>query len=118
MAHAVHPNHSEKCDIKNQVYLNDGFCLKLASSQAYATDSAAVGVIESICADHQIAYKKFSNNSDIKGGSTLGSISSACLGIRTIDAGVPILAMHSAREVMGIRDQEALEAVTRCFFNA
>lgn len=118
VAHAVHPNHSEKCDIKNQVYLNDGFCLKLASNQAYATDSAAVGVIESICADHQIAYKKFSNNSDIKGGSTLGSISSACLGIRTIDAGVPILAMHSAREVMGIRDQEALEAVTRCFFNA
>lgn len=118
VAHAVHPNHNEKCDIKNQVYLNDGFCLKLASSQAYATDSAAVGVIESICADHQIPYKKFSNNSDIRGGSTLGSISSANLGIRTIDAGVPILAMHSAREVMGIRDQEALEAVTRCFFNA
>lgn len=118
VAHAFHPNHPEKCDIKNQVHLNDGFCLKLAANQSYATDSAAVGVIEAICREHGIPYRKFSNRSDIRGGSTLGSISSACLGIRTIDAGVPILAMHSARELMGVRDQQAIEDVARCFFNA
>jgi len=54
----------------------------------------------------------------VKGGSTLGSISSALLTMRTVDAGVPILAMHSAREVMGTRDQEALVKLAEAFFQA
>lgn len=117
VAHAIHPNHPEKCDIKNQIYLNDGFALKIASSQAYATDSSAIGIIESICQANEIPYKKFSNRSDIKGGGTLGSIASACLAMKTVDVGVPMLAMHSARETMGAADQVALVNLVRAYFN-
>lgn len=116
VAHALHPNHVEKCDIKNQILTGDGIAIKLAASQAYATDASSTGVIESLCRAHNIPYKKFSNRSDVKGGSTLGSISSALLTMRTVDAGVPILAMHSAREVMGTKDQEALVNLARVFF--
>ena len=116
VAHAMHPNYPEKCDIKNQIVMGDGAALKLAASQAYATDASYVSVIEGLCRKHQIPYRKFSNRSDIRGGSTLGSISSARLNMPTVDAGVPILSMHSSREILHQADQAALENLTRAFF--
>ena len=35
------------------------------------------------------------------GGGTLGSIASSFLPVKTVDIGVPLLAMHSAVETMG-----------------
>lgn len=116
VAHAIHPNHPEKCDIKNQITMGDGVALKLAASQSYATDASCASVIEGLCRTHQIPCRKFSNRSDARGGSTLGSISSAFLNMATVDAGVPILAMHSSRELMHIQDQKALNDLTRAFF--
>lgn len=116
VAHALHPNHGEKCDIKNQILLGDGVAIKLAASQSYATDATAASVIEGICRTCHIPYKKFSNRSDMKGGSTLGAISSSLLSMKAVDAGVPLLAMHSARELMGSEDQAALVALTTKFF--
>ncbi|MDO4295218.1 MAG: M18 family aminopeptidase [bacterium] len=115
VAHAIHPNHPEKCDIKNQIFMNDGVAIKQASAQSYATDAVADSVVEALCRENGIPYKKFSNRSDVKGGSTLGRISSSLLNMRTIDAGAPILAMHSARELMGVRDQWALNELTKAF---
>lgn len=118
VAHAIHPNHGEKCDIKNQILMGDGVAIKLSSSQSYATDATSTAVIEGILRSGHIPYKKFSNRSDVRGGSTLGSISSTLLTMRTVDVGVPILAMHSAREIMGVRDQEALVKLSEAFFKA
>lgn len=115
-AHAMHPNHAEKCDIKNQIFPGDGVAIKMAAAQSYATDASCISAIEDICRRSHIPYKKFSNRSDIKGGSTLGAISSALLSMRAADVGVPVLAMHSARELMGARDQSALIALAREFF--
>ena len=50
------------------------------------------------------------------GGATLGSIASALVPVRTVDIGVPILAMHSARETMGAADQISLCRVIRELF--
>ena len=116
VAHALHPNHTEKCDIKNQILLNDGVCIKMAASQSYATDATAVSIIEQICQQADIPYKKFSNRSNIRGGSTLGSISSCLLTMKTVDIGVPLLAMHSSREIMGIYDQSAIVRLAAEFF--
>lgn len=115
VAHALHPNKMEKYDPKAQIALNQGVALKLAVSQAYATDASYVSVIEDLCRRNEIPYKKFSNRSDIRGGSTLGSISSCLLTMPTVDAGIPLLAMHSSRELMGVKDQWALAELTRCF---
>lgn len=113
VAHAYHPNKGEKYDPKDRVPLNGGVGLKLAVNQAYATDASYVSVIEGILKKNQIPYRKFSNRSDIKGGSTLGSISSCLMTMPAVDAGVAILAMHSAREMMGVKDQWALAELSR-----
>ena len=36
--------------------------------------------------------------------------------MKTIDLGVPMLAMHSARELIGAKDQEYLNNLSICFF--
>ncbi len=118
VAQAIHPNHPEKCDIKNQIPLGSGVVLKLAASQAYATDASCVSVIESLCRANEIPFRKFSNRSDMRGGSTLGSISSAFLNMPAVDAGIPLLAMHSSRELMHKGDQKALNTLTAAFFQA
>lgn len=109
VAHAVHPNYPEKNDVTNFPVLNGGVTLKMACSQSYAGDAEAIGIVSALCMEHEIPYQYYVNRSDIPGGSTLGSILSAQLPIRTMDIGVPILAMHSARETMGAADQEAIE---------
>ncbi len=116
VAHAIHPNHPEKCDIKNRICMGDGVVLKMSSRQSYATDASCIGAIESICRSAEIPYRKFSNRSDMRGGSTLGAISSAELSLRTVDIGVPILAMHSARELMACADQTAIDRLASEFF--
>lgn len=116
VAHALHPNKMDKYDPNDRIAVNEGVAIKLAVTQAYATDASYISVIEDICRSGDIPYKKFCNRSDIKGGSTLGSISSCFLTMPAVDAGVPILAMHSARELMGAKDQWALAEMTRLFF--
>ena len=116
VAHALHPNYVDKCDITNQPVLNGGVVLKQAASQRYAGDAEAVAIVKGLCEANGIPCQLFVNRSDVKGGSTLGSMASAITPIRTMDIGVALLAMHSARETMGTKDQEALERLITVFF--
>lgn len=116
VAHALHPNQAGKSDPTNKCVLNGGVCIKEASSQAYATDSQAVAIIQQICEFMNISYQKFVNRSDGTSGGTLGSIASTLFPVKTIDIGVPLLAMHSSRELMGRDDQEGLVKLVEAFF--
>lgn len=108
VSHAYHPNYGAKYDVTNKHVLNNGFAIKEACSQSYATDSEAIAIVQQICEKEGIAYQKFANHSDSVGGGTIGAISSAMLPVRTVDMGVPLLAMHSSRETMGVKDYENL----------
>lgn len=116
VAHAIHPNVPEKCDVTNQLVMGHGVALKIASSQRYAGDATAVAVVKALCRENEIPYQVFMNRSDIPGGSTLGSLLSANLPLRTMDIGIPITAMHSCRELMGAADEENLVRMIRAFF--
>lgn len=116
VAHGLHPNQAGKMDITNQPVLNGGFCIKEACCQSYATDCEAVGILQQICESKKIPYQKFVNRSDMPGGGTLGAIASCLLPVLAVDLGVPLLAMHSASELMGTKDMDALAACVRAFF--
>lgn len=115
-AHGYHPNYPGVCDPTCVPELSLGPCIKMSSTQKYATDAEAVAIIMQLCSSWNIPFQKYVNRSDIAGGSTLGSLSSSWLPMLTADIGVPILAMHSARELMAAKDQEALEQLCRAFF--
>lgn len=104
-AHAVHPNLNEKYDPTNRTVINNGPVIKISANQKYTTDSNSSAVYEAICKKAQVPVQKFVNRSDEVGGSTIGPISSTQMDIRSVDMGTPLLAMHSIRELGGVKDQ-------------
>lgn len=117
VAHAKHPNHPEKADPTTDAAMTPSVVVKLEPNQRYATDSNAAAVVDSLCQTHNIPVTHFSNRSDVRGGSTLGSILSARLPMHTVDIGVPILAMHSARELMAAESQDCMDRLLGAFFS-
>ncbi|MEG0771896.1 M18 family aminopeptidase [Clostridium sp.] len=103
-AHAVHPNSPDKHDPTSRPVINKGPVIKINANFAYTTDSDSSIVYQEICKRAEVPFQKFVNRSDVRGGSTIGPISSTHLNIRSIDIGNPTLAMHSIRELAGVND--------------
>lgn len=118
VAHAYHPNYPGSQDITNYPVLNQGFVLKTASNQSYSWDPEILGAVMALCEEKEIPYQRFVKHSNTRGGGTIGSIISSHLPMKTADLGVGLLAMHSSCEMMGAKDQEALERFARAFFDA
>ncbi len=106
-AHAVHQAHPEKNDPMNKVYLNKGIVIK--HHQNYATDGLSSSILKSILRKANVEYQDYYNNSDVRCGSTIGLMTSALTGIKTVDVGLAQLAMHSAIETVGVTDIEKME---------
>lgn len=116
MAHAVHPNYSEKHDSRHMPILNGGPVIKCNSSQRYATDGASSAWFETLCKKAEVPVQKFVVRSDLGCGSTIGPITATNLGIRTVDVGNPMLSMHSIREMAGANDHLPLIKAFKEFF--
>lgn len=116
VAHALHPNKAEKSDPTNTNMMNGGVVIKRASSQTYATDCESIAMVEMICQANEIPYQKYACRSDGTTGSTLGTIANKYIPMRAVDIGVPILAMHSSRELMGVKDQAYMEKLVKAYF--
>lgn len=115
-AHALHPNRQDVYDPVNRATINKGVALKINSSQRYAYDSETVATVQMLCEKADVPYQKVANHADLAGGSTLGPIISSWIPMRTIDIGVPLLAMHSARELAGKEDVAYLTRLLKAFF--
>lgn len=116
VSHAYHPNQGGRYDPKNHVMLNSGVTIKESGVQSYATDSEEIAYLMRLMEKEGIPFCKYINRSDQAGGGTLGSIASALLPVMTADVGIPVLAMHSARETMGSKDLPALVKLVQAYF--
>lgn len=116
LAHAIHPNFVEKADITNRPKINSGFVIKVNGNKRYATDSKGAARVAFIAKSNNIPYQWFYNNSNEVGGSSLGPISSSMAGINTVDIGNPILAMHSEREMGGVKDYLGIIELFKNFY--
>lgn len=104
MAHAVHPNYADRHEPGHRPKIGQGPVIKTNSNQAYATDAESAGFFSSLCARVGVTPQNFVTRSDLGCGSTIGPISAARVGIRTVDVGNPMLSMHSCREMAGSAD--------------
>ena len=114
--HSVHPNYPEKHDPANMVVAGGGPLLKINATQRYATDAAGAALWARTCAQAGVAYQEFVSNNTVPCGSTIGPLTATRLGIRTVDVGIPLLSMHSARELCHVNDPVALSAAIGAFF--
>ncbi len=103
-AHAIHPNYSSKHEAAHAPQLNAGVVIKSNSNQRYTTNGITGFVVRELGRMAGIPIQEFMVRNDCPCGSTIGPTVSALTGIRTVDAGMPQLSMHSCREVMGIVD--------------
>jgi len=104
LAHASHPNYPEHADPTNNPVFGGGVVIKIHAGKAYATDGQSSSVFRDICDRNKIKNQTFYNRSDKRSGSTIGSIMSSYLPMPIVDVGIPILAMHSIRELGNTRD--------------
>jgi len=115
-AHATHPNYADKHDAQHLIHINQGPVIKYNASQRYASNDETAALFIHLCNEQHIPYQQFVMRSDMGCGSTIGPMTSAAIGVRTLDIGIPSLAMHSVREMMGNQDAFWLFSVLKAFY--
>lgn len=118
MAHALHPNYTEKHDPTNQPVLGKGPVIKINANYAYTSNAASIAIFEGICKREGIPTQRFVNRSDTRGGSTIGPITTSHLPIPAVDIGSPILGMHAIRELGEVHDHEWMIQAMTGFYQA
>lgn len=116
LAHAVHPNYSDKHDTENRPVLGGGPVIKYSASQRYATTALSAAYFMDACGRAGVPCQKFVNRNDIAGGSTIGPAFSGLTTIPTVDMGAPILAMHSIREFGAVADMAYTQQAFRAYY--
>ena len=115
MAHAYQPNFPLAYDPDHKVFVNKGPVIKVNANQRYSTESVSQAMFVDWCEQAGVPYQKYSHRSDLACGSTIGPITSARLGIRSVDVGNPVWAMHSIRESAGVLDHGYMIKVMKQF---
>lgn len=117
-AHAVHPNFRDSSDPQHETLMNSGPVVKINANQRYATNCVSAALFKIFAREAETAVQEFVMRSDMPCGSTIGPLTAARLGIRTVDVGVATLSMHSIRELAGSRDPFLLYRAIRQFLTS
>ncbi len=115
-AHGIHPNFMDKHDENHGPLLNHGPAIKINANQRYATTSETSGFFQLLCNQAQVPLQMFVARTDMGCGSTIGPIVASEVGVKAIDVGVPTFAMHSIRELAGVKDAHYLYRVATTFY--
>ena len=116
-AHAIHPNFPDKHDNQHGPLMNNGPVIKINANQRYATNAETSALVRNLANTLDIPIQTFVVRSDMACGSTIGPITAAQLGIKTVDVGLPTLAMHSIRELAGCQDVHMGIALVKGFYD-
>lgn len=117
-AHGFLPNYSQVFDATNRVHLNEGVVIKYNANKSYSTDGYSSSIFKMIAKKANVPVQQFTNRSDMRGGSTLGSILLSHLSVPMVDIGLAQFAMHSCYETCGVKDINYLYQVMKIFYNS
>jgi len=110
-AHGIHPNFPSKHEDNHGPLLNHGPVLKYDANQSYATSHESAAILKTIARQSGVELQSYVTRADMRCGSTIGPMTSAKTGVRTLDLGVPTFAMHSIRETAGAKDVVSMGAI-------
>lgn len=116
MAHAWHPSFGRFYDELHQVQLNGGPVIKINAKQRYSTDAVGEAYVEQLAARVGVPCQKYIHRTNLPCGSTIGPITAARLGMRTVDIGNAMWSMHSLRESAGAHDHGMMIRLLTEFF--
>jgi aspartyl aminopeptidase len=112
-AHGAHPNWPSQHDEAYSPQLGRGPVLKSSARQSYATTAATEARLRETARRAQVPLQDYVMKSTLTPGSTVGPLTSSWAGIPGVDVGIPIWAMHSARETADLKDQKAMVVLLR-----
>ncbi|MCR6654004.1 MAG: M18 family aminopeptidase [Cellvibrionaceae bacterium] len=115
-AHGIHPNFPHKHDEGHGPRLNAGPVIKYDANQGYATSTETAALVKLLAQQCSAPYQAYVTRADLRCGSTIGPMTSAKAGIRTVDIGLPTFAMHSIRELAGVQDLDYLDDIIERYF--
>lgn len=116
MAHAYQPNFPNAYEPDHRVTVNGGPVIKINPNQRYTTESATQAYFMQLCEEAGVPCQQYAHRADLPCGSTIGPMTSARLGLRSVDVGNPLWAMHSIRESAGVLDHDYMTRVLGRFF--
>ncbi len=116
-AHALHPNFADKHDNYYAPKLGQGVVIKQSANHRYISCARTVQTFIDICQKVGVQYQEMINRADIPSGSTIGPLTSAQLGVKGVDIGIAMLAMHSINETCSIADYQDMVKVLIGFCN-
>jgi aspartyl aminopeptidase len=116
MAHAYQPNFPSAYDHDHKVLVNQGPVIKVNVNHRYSSESISEAMFINWCNQAGVPYQYYSHRGDLPCGSTIGPITSAKLGVRSVDVGNPMWAMHSIRESAGVLDHDFMIKVLKTYF--
>jgi aspartyl aminopeptidase len=118
MAHAVHPNYADRHDSGHKPVIGGGPVIKSNVNLSYASDTPATSRFVAACREAGVEPQYFVSRNDYGCGSTIGPITAARVGLKTVDVGNPMLSMHSCRETAGAADVEPMIRTLTALFTA
>ncbi|KAL3459835.1 glycosyl hydrolase family 71-domain-containing protein [Aspergillus heterothallicus] len=102
--HAVNPNFLNVYLENHSPRLNVGVTVSADSNGHMTTDSVSTGFIRRVADRVGSKLQVFQIRNDSRSGGTIGPMTSARIGMRAIDVGIPQLSMHSIRATTGSLD--------------
>ncbi len=118
LAHAFNPNYPEKFQSQHTNKMQQGVVLKINVNGRYSTESENAAVFKELAKLCNVPIQEFIVRQDSPCGTTIGPITSAKIGIKSVDVGIAQLAMHSIREQLGIVDLYYYKTIFEEFFKS
>ncbi|KAJ5689364.1 Vacuolar aminopeptidase 1 [Penicillium macrosclerotiorum] len=102
--HAVNPNFLDVYLKNHSPRLNVGVTISADSNGHMTTDSVSSSILKEVARRCGSTLQVFQIRNDSRSGGTIGPMTSARIGMRAIDCGIPQLSMHSIRATTGSLD--------------
>ena len=117
VGHANHPNQGGHIEKNSKIYMNQGLYTEQNSRCDLVFDNHVFVVVNEMGKKANVPFQvNVKKQEGGVGGSTIGPLIAHFSGMNVIDFGIAMLAMHSIREICGLKDVEYLRTFAKYAF--